>query len=90
MVPEFEAAAFNLKVGEISKPIQSDFGWHIIQLLGRTTVPMTASAIDSARQTAFNDFLTGLRDEADLVTYDDVWIERVPTRPGLEDLQQGQ
>ena len=90
MVPEFEAAAFNLKVGEISKPIQSDFGWHIIQLLGRTTVPMTASAIDSARQTAFNDFLTSLRDEADLVTYDDVWIERVPTRPGLEDLQQGQ
>jgi len=90
MIPEFEAAAFNLKVGEISKPVQSDFGWHIIQLLGRTTVPMTASAIDSARQTAFNDFLTSLRDEADLVTYDDVWIERVPTRPGLEDLQQGQ
>ena len=88
MVPEFEAAAFDLQVGEISKPIQSDFGWHIIQLLGRTTLPLSASSYDAARQTAFDDFLTSLRDKADLVTYDDVWLLRVPTKPGLEDLQQ--
>jgi foldase protein PrsA len=32
MVPEFEDAAFSLEVGEISEPIQSDFGFHIIKV----------------------------------------------------------
>ncbi|WP_375229392.1 peptidylprolyl isomerase [Roseobacter sp. S98] len=32
MVPSFEAAAIALEVGEVSGPVQTQFGWHVIQL----------------------------------------------------------
>ncbi|MBN1755901.1 peptidylprolyl isomerase [bacterium] len=32
MIPEFEEAAFALDSGEVSEPVQTDFGWHIIKL----------------------------------------------------------
>jgi peptidyl-prolyl cis-trans isomerase SurA len=34
-VPPFEAAALKLKAGEISDPVESDFGIHLIQLIER-------------------------------------------------------
>lgn len=35
MVPEFAKAAFAMKVGEISQPIKTSFGYHIIKLTGK-------------------------------------------------------
>ncbi len=32
MVPEFEQKAFGMKVGEVSAPIKTQFGWHIIKV----------------------------------------------------------
>lgn len=37
MVPSFEAAAFALKVGELSEPVKSQYGYHIIQVQGHDT-----------------------------------------------------
>ena len=36
LVPDFEKAMNNLKVNEISQPIQTQFGWHLIQVLDRS------------------------------------------------------
>jgi peptidyl-prolyl cis-trans isomerase SurA len=35
LVPEFEAMAFKLKPNEISMPVETEYGFHIIQLLDR-------------------------------------------------------
>jgi parvulin-like peptidyl-prolyl isomerase len=37
MVPSFDQAVFTLPIGEISQPVKSQFGWHLIQVQERTT-----------------------------------------------------
>ena len=41
MVPTFEKAVFSLKVNEVSEPIETQFGWHLIKLIDirETTAP---------------------------------------------------
>ena len=36
MVPVFEETAFKLPIGEVSQPVKSQFGWHLIQVQERT------------------------------------------------------
>ena len=38
MVPEFSKAVFALKKGEVSKPVKTDYGWHVIKLVDRKKV----------------------------------------------------
>lgn len=84
MVPEFEKAAMEGKVGVLQKPVKTSFGYHIIKTTGRTnnkfvvewtTAPIKASAstID-AQYNAAADFAylaekNGFDSEAKLMNY---------------------
>jgi peptidyl-prolyl cis-trans isomerase C len=35
MVKEFERAAFNTPVGEVSNPVYTQFGWHLIKVIDK-------------------------------------------------------
>lgn len=89
MVPEFEDAAFLLKVGEISPPVKTDFGYHIIQVLGHEERPLDADGYQAARQQEFQTWLDAKKAEIGVTKYD-IWASRVPVSPSipLELLQQ--
>jgi parvulin-like peptidyl-prolyl isomerase len=80
MVAPFEETAFSLEIGEISAPVESDFGWHIIQVLGHETRPIASDRVDQLKSEAFQLWLADLRQEADIVIEDN-WSDEVPTEP---------
>lgn len=63
MVPEFEKAAFGLRVGEVSAPVLSDFGYHLIRLEERRAAQ--AVSYEDAKPQIF-EFLYNLRVQAKL------------------------
>lgn len=40
MVPEFEAAVLELEADEISPPVKTQFGWHVVKLFGVRSQPV--------------------------------------------------
>jgi len=84
MVSEFETAAFSLKIGEISEPVQTTNGWHIIQVLGHEMRPLTESEYDDARNTAFDAWLQEQRNGA-VIEVKDGWMNYIPDSPTVTD-----
>jgi peptidyl-prolyl cis-trans isomerase D len=82
MVAPFEDAAFSLAEGEISEGIQTDFGWHIIWVLGHDERPITDDAYEQLLDTKFSEWLQSLRDASE-VKINDFWQSIVPSDPEL-------
>ena len=70
-VPDFEHAMDKLKIGEISEPVRSPFGWHLIEVLGRRKQDITKERErEQARQAIrqrksdeqWDEFIRQLRD----------------------------
>jgi parvulin-like peptidyl-prolyl isomerase len=77
MVPEFDEVAFELEVDELSKPVKSPFGWHVIQVTKIT--PGQTQTFDEAKEMikqtllfqeqakAWEEWLKAATDEAEVV-----------------------
>jgi parvulin-like peptidyl-prolyl isomerase len=84
MVPEFEAAAYALeKPGDFTlEPVQSQFGFHIIQLMGKMDRPLSDSDFQLAKDVEFRKWLDAAREEYGVETFD-FWKQRIPSEPNF-------
>jgi len=55
LVPEFERAMFQLQPGQLSEPVRSVFGMHLIQLLERKREPLTEQRLRTAARMVLRD-----------------------------------
>ncbi|MBX9909894.1 MAG: peptidylprolyl isomerase [Beijerinckiaceae bacterium] len=84
MVPEFAEAAFKLTKGQLSEPVKSQFGWHVIRLEDRRTKPAPDFAavkpqIDQyLERKAQQDIIVALRDNAKVERLDQPATPAVP------------
>ena len=73
LVPEFEQAMNRLQIGEVSNPVKSEFGWHLIQVTDRREGQLTvekqrqfarANIRERKYEQAYQDWIRELRDSA--------------------------
>jgi peptidyl-prolyl cis-trans isomerase D len=84
MVAEFEAAAFALEnSGDFTpQPVQSTFGFHIIQLVAKQERPLSPEDYEARKARTFSDWLATAREEYSVEIYD-IWRQRIPDEPNF-------
>ena len=72
MVPEFSTALMVLSEGDISQPVQTKFGWHLIKLnkTREKKIPefqkIRAQLVQNLRQKKINDYLNSLNENSEI------------------------
>lgn len=83
-VTPFADAARDAEIGTFVGPVETEFGYHILQVRAREEREMDQSDFEQAQARAFQDWLDGLRaDESQTIQTFDTWIDNVPTDPPL-------
>jgi peptidyl-prolyl cis-trans isomerase D len=84
MIPEFSRVAFNTEIGETSNPVKTDFGFHLIQVLGHEDRPLSADAYASYQSQEFSLWLSEKRaqlEQENKIVINEKWEQRIPTDP---------
>jgi parvulin-like peptidyl-prolyl isomerase len=82
MVPAFEDAAWALEPGQTSAAIKTDYGYHIIQVLGKEVRQLTADELSTAQSAAYQKFIEDAKTEFGVTKYD-IWANNVPSVPTI-------
>jgi len=91
MVPEFEKAAYALKVGEVSAPVKTRFGYHLIRVTAREPRPaapfpevrenLRQRLLGERQQAAFEAFVEGLKKQATVEVREELLPVAAPGAP---------
>ncbi len=71
---------FQAPIDELLDPIQTQLGWHVIQVLGRGERSLDEETFLQAVRRKFGDWLTSQRETQDVLIMED-WIEDLPQPP---------
>ncbi|BBB48407.1 peptidylprolyl isomerase [Pelolinea submarina] len=82
MVEPFEEAAFALEVGKTSEPVETDYGWHIIQVVGHEDRALSADDYNYAQQLHYQNWLDEAKADK-TIKINDVWKDIVPQDPSI-------
>lgn len=81
MLSALEEAAFNTPVGQVSSPVQSDYGWHLVKVLEKEIKPFTTERLATVRNQKMGAWLT--QQQASGVEIVDGWQQMIPYMPSI-------
>ena len=84
-VEAFKDAVLNATIGDVIGPIETEFGYHIIQVHAREIRPLTEGELSSRRQQVFTTWLDEQKAAATFERRDD-WLKRIPDDPTYNSL----
>jgi len=83
-VTPFADAARDAEIGAFVGPVETEFGYHILQVRAREEREMNDSDFEQAKAREFQDWLDGIREtDSETIQTFDTWIDNVPTDPAL-------